>query len=262
MDAGWIGMTASMLIAACASMVALRQMWEGRARTAARIEALRSAAFTSGAAVLATGVDDAPGAPEGMNHAPPAMFSAAEEVPSQARRWIALAAVGGATHIVAAVALLQTSPAELAATPAATSRTPAANTSAPGPGAVGSPAPIALLALRHTAGRDARLTVTGLVQNVSMAHTLRGVITVVSVFDRQGTRLATREAALELPVISPGRESPFVANIANVRDVARYEVAFRLSDGTSLAHVDRRAAHDANDTRDTNEAEGHEGTPR
>jgi len=62
---------------------------------------------------------------------------------------------------------------------------------------------------------------------------------VVFAFDRTGAFLASGRAALDFSALSPGDESPFVVNIANVADVARYRVTFRSGSGV-VRHVDRR----------------------
>lgn len=83
------------------------------------------------------------------------------------------------------------------------------------------------------------LTVSGLVRNPSQGVAVNGVTAVVFAFDRTGAFLASGRAALDFSALSPGDESPFVVNIANVADVARYRVTFRSGSGV-VRHVDRR----------------------
>jgi hypothetical protein len=100
-------------------------------------------------------------------------------------------------------------------------------------------APLELMSMRHT--RDgATLTVTGLVRNPPGGVDARRVAAVVFVFDRAGGFVTSARAPLDFVVLEPGGESPFVVNIPNVADVARYRVSFRTETGV-VRHVDRRA---------------------
>jgi hypothetical protein len=100
------------------------------------------------------------------------------------------------------------------------------------------PAPLELMSMRHQR-QGTMLTVSGLVRNPSPGVAMNGVTAVVFTFDRTGAFLASGRAALDFSALGPGDESPFVVNIANVADVARYRVTFRNGSGV-VRHVDRR----------------------
>jgi hypothetical protein len=100
------------------------------------------------------------------------------------------------------------------------------------------PAPLELMSMRHQR-QGTTLTVSGLVRNPSQGVAMNGVTAVVFAFDRSGAFLASGRAALDFNALGPGDESPFVVNIANVLDVARYRVTFRSGNGV-VRHIDRR----------------------
>jgi hypothetical protein len=104
----------------------------------------------------------------------------------------------------------------------------------------GEPRPLELLSLRHTNDPDGAFTITGLVQNPSNGQTVRKIIAVVYLFDRDGNYFASGRAPLDFLVLQPGDESPFVVHVNNVGHVSRYRVGFRFEDGGIAAHVDRR----------------------
>ena len=104
--------------------------------------------------------------------------------------------------------------------------------------ATNAPASLELMAMRHQR-QGPKLTVSGLVRNPSQSVAMNGVTAVVFAFDRSGAFLASGRAALDFSTLGPGDESPFVVNIANVADVARYRVTFRSGSGV-VRHVDRR----------------------
>ena len=101
--------------------------------------------------------------------------------------------------------------------------------------------PLELMSMRHQRQGTA-LTVSGLVKNPAAGAAMQGVTAVVFVFDRTGAFVASGRAPLDFSKLAPGDESPFVVNIANVSDVARYRVTFRTGD-TVVRHIDRRSDH-------------------
>jgi len=101
--------------------------------------------------------------------------------------------------------------------------------------------PLELMSMRHQRQGTA-LTVSGLVKNPAAGAAVQGVTAVVFVFDRTGAFVASGRAPLDFSTLAPGDESPFVVNIANVSDVARYRVTFRTGD-TVVRHIDRRSDH-------------------
>ena len=163
------------------------------------------------------------------------MFAAVDEPPPPSRRWVSLAGV-------AAVVIVALSMVALLHDPVAAPGDPAAPRAAAGPAVprAAPPAPIALVALRHEIDRTGTLTVTGVVRNPASNTPLAGVTTVVTAFDRQGARIATREAPIDLRALAPDAASGFEATLAGARGVARFDVAFRRGDGSTIPHVDRR----------------------
>jgi hypothetical protein len=99
-------------------------------------------------------------------------------------------------------------------------------------------APLELVSMRHQR-QGTTLTVSGLVRNPSQGLAMNGLTAVVFAFDRSGAFLASGRAALDFSALGPGDESPFVVNISNVLDVARYRVTFRSGTGV-VRHIDRR----------------------
>jgi hypothetical protein len=100
------------------------------------------------------------------------------------------------------------------------------------------PAPLELVSMRHQR-QGTTLTVSGLVRNPSQGVAMNGLTAVVFAFDRSGAFLASGRAALDFSALGPGDESPFVVNISNILDVARYRVTFRSGTGV-VRHIDRR----------------------
>ena len=100
------------------------------------------------------------------------------------------------------------------------------------------PAALELMSMRHQR-QGTMLTVSGLVRNPSQGVAMNGVTAVVFAFDRSGAFLASGRAALDFNALGPGDESPFVVNVANVGDVARYRLTFRSGSGV-VRHIDRR----------------------
>jgi len=101
------------------------------------------------------------------------------------------------------------------------------------------PAPLELVSMRHQR-QGTTLMVSGLVRNPSQGVAMNGVTAVVFAFDRSGAFLASGRAALDFSALGPGDESPFVVNIQDVSDVARYRVTFRSGSGV-VRHIDRRS---------------------
>jgi hypothetical protein len=99
-------------------------------------------------------------------------------------------------------------------------------------------APLELMSMRHQR-QGTTLTVSGLVRNPSQGVAMSGITAVVFAFDRTGAFVTSGRAALDLTALGPGDESPFVVNIPNALDVARYRVTFRSVSGV-VRHIDRR----------------------
>jgi hypothetical protein len=100
------------------------------------------------------------------------------------------------------------------------------------------PAPLELMSMRHQR-QGTTLTVSGLVRNPGKGAAVNGITAVVFAFDRTGAFVASGRAPLDFSALAPGDESPFVVNVPNVSDVARYRVTFRSGNGV-VRHIDRR----------------------
>jgi hypothetical protein len=99
--------------------------------------------------------------------------------------------------------------------------------------------PLELVALGHT--REANsLTISGTVRNPSSGHKLEGLTAVVSLLDKTGALVSTKDVPLDYRALGPGEEAPFRLNVPDPGAVARYRVSFRA--GTEVVpHVDRRS---------------------
>ncbi|HEY3158975.1 MAG TPA: hypothetical protein VGJ78_08460 [Vicinamibacterales bacterium] len=100
------------------------------------------------------------------------------------------------------------------------------------------PAPLELLSMRYQR-QGTTLTVSGLVKNPAGGAAVNSVTAVVFAFDRNGSFVASGRSPLDFSALAPGDESPFVVNVPNVSDVARYRVTFRSGNGV-VRHIDRR----------------------
>ena len=117
------------------------------------------------------------------------------------------------------------------------------NTSAPGDNAatvsrVNHTEPLELVALGHARETNA-LTITGTVRNPASGVKVEGLTAVISLLDRGGTLVSTRDVPLDYRALGPGEEAPFKVSIPDPGSIARYRVSFRA--GTDVVpHVDRR----------------------
>ena len=100
------------------------------------------------------------------------------------------------------------------------------------------PAALELMSMRYQR-EGTTLTVSGLVKNPPAGAAVNGLTAVVFAFDRNGAFVASGRAPLDFSALAPGDESPFIVNVPNVTDVARYRVTFRTGNGV-VRHVDRR----------------------
>jgi hypothetical protein len=108
------------------------------------------------------------------------------------------------------------------------------------PSVTSAPAPLELMSMRHQR-QGTTLTVSGLVRNPGKGAAINGVTAVVFAFDRTGAFVASGRAPLDFGALAPGDESPFVVNVPNVSEVARYRVTFRSGTGV-VRHIDRRGS--------------------
>jgi hypothetical protein len=94
------------------------------------------------------------------------------------------------------------------------------------------------VALGH-ARETSELTITGTVRNPASGIKLEGLTAVVTLLDRDGSLVSTKDVPLDYRAIAPGEEAPFTITIPDARSIARYRVSFRA--GTDVVpHVDRR----------------------
>jgi hypothetical protein len=234
--------TLSLAAAAGFGFLSWRVGREKRLREQARIAALATA-MTGPSAVR--GRDEA--APESMLRGFQAFSSEAEAAEPQVaigsvfdrateglrgRPEIKVAVIGAMVVTIVIGAIIGARVSDNAAASTATRRHEAAAV------ATTAPAPLELMSRRHQR-QGTMLTVSGLVRNPPQGVAVNGVTAVVFTFDRSGAFLASGRAALDFSALGPGDESPFVVNIANVADVARYRVTFRSGSGV-VRHIDRR----------------------
>jgi hypothetical protein len=99
--------------------------------------------------------------------------------------------------------------------------------------------PLELVSLGHA--REARLlTISGAVRNPATGAKLEGLTAVVSLLDRDGGLVSTKDVPLDYRALGPGEEAPFKVSIPDPGSIARYRVSFRA--GTDVVpHVDRRS---------------------
>ena len=103
------------------------------------------------------------------------------------------------------------------------------------------PSPLELMSMRYER-QGTTLTVSGLIKNPAAGTAMNGISAVVFVFDHSGAFVTIGRAPIEYSALAPGDESPFVVNVPNVSDVARYRVTFRNDTGV-VRHLDRRSDH-------------------
>lgn len=98
--------------------------------------------------------------------------------------------------------------------------------------------PLELVALGH-AREVSVLTITGTVRNPTSGVKVEGLTAVISLLDRGGALVSTKDVPLDYRALGPGEEAPFKVSIPDPGSIARYRVSFRA--GTDVVpHVDRR----------------------
>ncbi len=98
--------------------------------------------------------------------------------------------------------------------------------------------PLELVALGH-AREISALTITGTVRNPVSGVKVEGLTAVISLLDRGGALVSTKDVPLDYRALGPGEEAPFKVSIPDPGSIARYRVSFRA--GTDVVpHVDRR----------------------
>ena len=102
------------------------------------------------------------------------------------------------------------------------------------------PVPLELVSLSHRRDPGGDFIVTGLVQNPVGGRLTTGVVAMVYLFDGDGQYFTSGKAAIDVPALAAGDQSPFLIRLPNITTVSRYRIGFRLGDGAVYAHVDRR----------------------
>jgi len=98
--------------------------------------------------------------------------------------------------------------------------------------------PLELVALGHARVTNV-LTISGTVRNPSSGAKVEGLTAVISLLDRSGALVSTKDVPLDYRALKPGEEAPFKVSIPDPGSIARYRVSFRA--GTDVVpHVDRR----------------------
>ena len=104
---------------------------------------------------------------------------------------------------------------------------------------VGHAEPLELVSLGH-ARQVSVLTISGTVRNPATGVKLEGLTAVVTLLDRTGALVSTKDVPLDYRALGPGEEAPFKVSIPDPGAIARYRVSFRA--GTDVVpHVDRRS---------------------
>jgi len=221
----------SLAAAAILAVLNWQLMSAERRRSAARVEALLSAAAAAPEPVVMPQTIDAPAdrvalRPEGVQHQD--LFHTTSESPSSIWRLAIPVSLGILVVGTLVTVLLVSNEGSAQPAPVATR---AAGTTA---------APLELLSLRHELTEE-RLSITGLVRNPRTSQQLAGVNVVVFVFDRSGGFITSLQGPLDFRTLAAGDESPFVVSLDHIADVGRYRVSFRADDQV-VPHVDRRQA--------------------
>jgi hypothetical protein len=98
--------------------------------------------------------------------------------------------------------------------------------------------PLELVSLGHS--RESQtLTITGAVRNPSSGLKLEGLTAVVTLLDKTGALVSTKDVPLDYRALRPGEEAPFKVSIPDPGVISRYRVSFRAGRDV-VPHVDRR----------------------
>jgi hypothetical protein len=205
-----------------------------RRRSAARVDALLSAAAAAPEPASVRAPLEAPAASFALRPTPVEhqdLFHTTAEPPSSPWRVAIPAALGVVAIGTLMTVFLLSNDGGKETAPAGVAAVRTAGTTS---------APLELLSLRHELADD-RLSITGLVRNPRTSRQLSGVNVVVFVFNRNGAFLTSLQGPLDFRTLAAGDESPFVVSLDHVADVGRYRVSFR-AENQVVPHVDRRQA--------------------
>jgi hypothetical protein len=184
---------------------------------------IRDSGFGIGAATRATEPIPSPQSPITMRSGSERFFGTVEREEPAGSRLPVFAAAGLMVMLGAALVFLNTSsPSGSAETAAQISHTQ----------------PLELVALGH-AREVSVLTITGTVRNPSSGAKVEGLTAVISLLDRSGALVSTKDVPLDYRALGPGEEAPFKVSIPDPASIARYRVSFRAGNDV-VPHVDRR----------------------
>ena len=212
----------SLLLGTIMAGVAWRLLRQNAERRAARVEALQTLAETSIAPTILGPEIDIHYADEPAAGA--RLFTLPEGMPES--RWQSRLALALALAACAAVPYALYNMGVFSAIA----------TAAP----AGQAVPLELMSLRHTVDDQGGFTVTGLVQNPAGGRQATGLVAVVYLFDDAGRFMATGRAAVDVPALHAGEEAAFSVTIPKTSGVGKYRVGFRLAEGGTVSHIDRR----------------------
>jgi len=232
----------SVLLAIVGLMSARRAQQRERSRSEARVAALSAAADTHGAAdggwQQVSGEWQWTAEPQGVRDSGLGIGNPQPLVPVTSERFFATvqreeSSAGRFPILVAAALIVMLGGALIFL------NTPASNEHAGTVAQVAHNEPLELVTLGHA--RDAAsLTISGTVRNPSTGAKLEGLTAVVSLLNRDGALVSTKDVPLDYRALGPGEEAPFKVSIPNPGSIARYRVSFRA--GTDVVpHVDRRS---------------------
>jgi hypothetical protein len=109
--------------------------------------------------------------------------------------------------------------------------------------------PLELRSLTHELDDTGHFVVAGLVADPAGGRTFEDVVVVVYLFDERGQCFANSRAAIASTTLRAGDESRFEVRVPATAPVSRYRIGFRLPDGDTVAHVDKRATQRAETER-------------
>ncbi len=232
------------LISAITAIVAVAVAWRlrrrDRERSDARVAALASAAEThvarDGGWTAVSGEWQWTPEPVGVRASPESRIPDVEPQISSSAFFGTVQreeTSGGRTPILAAAALIVMLGGALVFL-----NTPDSSEQAATVATVSHPEPLELVSLGHA--RETRaLTISGTVRNPSSGAKVEGLTAVISLLDRSGALVSTKDVPLDYRALKPGEEAPFKVSIPDPGSIARYRVSFRA--GTDVVpHVDRR----------------------
>jgi hypothetical protein len=77
------------------------------------------------------------------------------------------------------------------------------------------------------------------VRNPSTGTKVEGLTAVISLLDRNGALVSTKDVPLDYRALGPGEEAPFKVAVPDPGSISRYRVSFRAGPEV-VPHVDRR----------------------